>query len=68
MNLIAYIVIGIIFYIVVYVKQPGVEKLEREWIRCLLIVSLYPLIFIVAVISTLPTIITWFISLLKWKN
>jgi hypothetical protein len=38
-----YFLVGYIFYVAVYVKQKGVEKLKREWIRALIAITLYPL-------------------------
>lgn len=57
-NILVYLLIGFLFYIVAYVKQEGIERIKYEWIRFILVVVLYPIILITAL----------FYYLLKWED
>ena len=53
-----YFLVGYIFYVVVYVKQKEVEKLNREWIRALSVTTLYPLIILISIV----------VGIFSWSN
>lgn len=49
-SILIYLVIGWIFYLIIYVKQEGVERVQHEWVRGLFVILFYPVLVAICLV------------------